>query len=176
MADNLKSVFDALDNLLATTDITDVTSESSFFQDLPDGYYLSEVVKTEIKESKSTHNPMIMFQYKIVENGVTIDDKGKLVELKGTAKRNIFKNYVFKDQDSVKRFVTDMLKFEGDVPGEPVLEKEAFMNSEVLEDALDVLVGLRLYIHARVSGEGDNKSTWFDCISWKRASAMGLPA
>ena len=46
--EDLKAMFSSLDELLNKTDLEDVTAESTGYQDLPDGYYLSEVEKAEI--------------------------------------------------------------------------------------------------------------------------------
>ena len=69
-----------------------------------------------------------------------------------------------------------MLKFEGEVEGEPLLPKEAFLNSETLEDALDCLIGCGIYVNVSTSEKDDGtKSTWTNLISWKRADALELP-
>lgn len=178
MAD-MKNVFDKLNNLLGNTDLSDVTADSSGFSDLPDGYYLCEVEKADLKESKSSHEPMVAFQFKVVEDGHTaeITDDGDVIieDIKKTANRKIFVYYVLKDETAVRRFATDMLKFEGEVAGESLLPKEAFMTSETLIDALDVLVGMRIYICASTTEKDGSKSQWNNLISWKRVAALELP-
>ena len=118
---DFKSLFDKLDGLLSTVDLSDVTAESAGFTELPDGYYLCEVEKTEIRESKSSKMPMAAFTFKILEDGYTaeVNESGETVinSIKKTANRKIFIYYVFKDERSVKRFATDMLKFEGEEEG-----------------------------------------------------------
>lgn len=176
----MKAMFDTLNKLLTETDITNVTSESTGFEELPDGYYLCEVEQAELKESKSSHQPMAAFKLKIVEDGKTaeVDEKGnvKIRNIDKTKNRKIFMNYVLKDEKSVKRFVTDMLKFEGDVEGESLLPKEAFTTSETLEDAIDVLTGYQIYVSVSTTENDDGtKSVWNNMISWKRAAALELP-
>ena len=84
--------------------------------------------------------------------------------------------YVLKDTNSVRRFVSDMLKFEGEEPGKPLLDKEYFMNSEILEDALKLLVGMRIYVQITKSESADgNIRSWQNLISWKRAAMLELP-
>ena len=90
----LKSVFNALDALLNMTDLSDVTADSNNFSELPDGYYLCEVEKAELKESKSSHQPMAAFQLKIIEDGVSVDTSGELVKCNKTKNRKIFLYYV----------------------------------------------------------------------------------
>ena len=177
---DIKSLFDKLDGLLSTVDLSDVTAESAGFTELPDGYYLCEVEKAEIRESKSSKMPMAAFTFKISEDGHTaeVDESGEAVitDIKKTANRKIFMYYVFKDERSVKRFATDMLKFEGEEEGEPLLPKEAFLSGDTVNDALEILTGMRIYVHvSTTTNEDDTKSTWNNRISWKRAKMLGLP-
>lgn len=174
--EELKSVFNALDALLNETDLSDVTADGNNFSELPDGYYLCEVEKAELKESKSSHQPMAAFQLKIVEDGVSVDTSGELVKCNKTKNRKIFLYYVLKNESAIRRFVTDMLKFEGDVAGEPILGKEYFTNSALIEDALDILVGMRIYCQSSTTvNDDDTVSVWKNLISWKRAAALNLP-
>lgn len=165
-------VFESLNNVLSQTNLDDVTSEGSGFEELPDGYYIGEVEKAELKESKSSQQPMVAFQFKVVQDGIT--DDGNFSPISKTNNRKIFMYYVLKDEQSVKRFVTDMLKFEGEKEGESILGKEYFTNSEVLIDALDILIGSRIYIHISTTERNGQTSTWRNLISWKRAKALGL--
>lgn len=178
--ENINDALKQLDVLLKKTDLEDVTSESSGFSDLPDGYYLVEVEKAEIKTSKSSGAPMAAFTFKIVDDGISVetdeDDEVSFKKIKHTKNRKIFKYYVFKDETSIKRFAADMLKFEGDVVGESLLPKEAFTNSETVVDALECLIGLRVYSSVSTTENNDGtKSTWTNLISWKRASVLELP-
>lgn len=177
--ENMKSIFSQLDELLKTTDINDIDAESSGFTQLKSGYYLCEVKKAELKISNTSKKPMVMFQFKIVEDGTYFNfdnnDKPIPVTLKGTKNRMIFKYYVFSDEQSIRRFASDMLKFEGETVGEPLLSKEYFTNSELIEDALDVLIGRNIYIHNDVTKKADGtETTWVNLVSWKTASSIGL--
>lgn len=177
MAD-IKEALSLLDSILARTTLEDVSAESQGFSELPDGYYLCEVEKTEFKESKTSKLPMVSFTFKIVEDGTGFEyteNDAKRITLKGTKNRKIFKHYVFKDESSVKRFASDMLKFEGETAGEPLLPKEAFISSETMLDALDILVGMRIYVQSDTSEKEDGtKSTWYNLISWKRVGELEL--
>lgn len=174
-----KELFSALDALLSKTDIQDVTSESTGFSELEDGYYLVEVDKAELTTSKSSGNPMASFQLTIVEDGTHIEfgeDKSIIsTKIKSSKGRKIFLHYVLKDEQSIKRFVTDMLKFEGDVVGKPLLEKEYFANSELLSDALSVLVGKRIYAQVSTTTKDDKTNVWTNLVSWKRVGQLDLP-
>lgn len=175
---DIKNALSALDEILAKTALDDVSAESQGFSELPDGYYLCEVEKAEFKESKTSKLPMVAFTFKIVEDGTGIEyNESEVIfkTLKSTKNRKIFKYYVFKDESSVKRFASDMLKFEGEVAGEPLLPKEAFTSSETLLDALDVLEGMRIYVQSDTTEKDDGtKSTWCNLISWKRATELEL--
>ena len=174
-------IFESLNIVLSKVDLDDVSNEEQGgYSDLPDGYYLSEVETAEIKETKESKLPMISFRFKIIQNGLDaiLNDNNTvdLVELKGTTNRKVFINWVLKDDVSVKRFVSDMLKFEGENPGEPILEKEYFTTAETLEDALNILVGMRIYVKVSTTEGKDGVSrTWNNLITWKRADSLGLP-
>lgn len=173
-------MFAQLDKILSSSDLKDVTSENVGFQELPEGYYLCEVEKAELTSSKKSGNPMVAFTMKVVEDGFTavIEDNGSvnLTSIDKSKNKKIFIYYVFKDEQSVKRFAADMLKFEGEVVGEPILSKEYFMSSELLADALDILVDANIYVQITKNENSDGtSSTWNNMISWKRAAALELP-
>lgn len=167
-----------LKDLLQQIDWNTVTEDDGF-QDLPEGYYLCEVEKAELKENKAQTNQQVSFTFKVVEDGLAegMDVRGNSVlqTISGTHNRKVFKHYPFKDAAGVKRFVTDMLKFEGDTPGEPLLEKEYFMMEETIEDALNILVGRRIYVQASHKEYQGKTSCWYDIVGWTRANALGLP-
>lgn len=174
--ENLNNILNTLNTLLNNTDLSEVSADSTNFSELPDGYYLAEVEKTELKESKTSHMPMVAFQFKVVDDGITVDENGEFVKLNKTKNRKIFIYYVLKDDNAIKRFAQDMLKFEGEKAGEPVLSKEYFTNSELLLDALDILKGMRIYIQSSTTVNDDNStSVWKNLISWKRVAALELP-
>lgn len=177
--ENLQSVFSTLDSILKKTDLTDVTSESAGFSELPEGYYLCEVTKSEMKSTKESKQPMAAFQLKVVDDGLKFveeNDEINEVTLKGTKGRTLFLNYVLKDESSVRRFVADMLKFEGETPGESLLPKEAFTTSETVEDAIACLVGMRIYTQiSKTERDDGTTATWTNLVSWKRATKLELP-
>lgn len=169
----------AVNALLGSINLDDVTAESTISNELPEGYYLSELKSAKLTESKSSHLPMVALQFTTVDDGKTlvVDEAGnaELNNLPKTTNKSIRIYYVLKDEKAVKRFVADMLKFEGETAGEPILGKEYFTNAELLEDALEVLEGMRVYIQISVTNNDDGtKSTWQNLISWKRAKALEL--
>lgn len=173
----LKTLHSQLNDILKSTDLSDVTADSTGFSELPDGYYNCEVEKAELKVSKSSGSPMASFQFSVTSDGYKFDEEtSDLTKIPRTKGRKIFINYVLKNDTWVKRFVTDMLKFEGEEPGESLLPKEAFTTAETIEESLFVLEGMRIYIHVSTTENDDGtKSTWNNIISWKRADALELP-
>lgn len=177
MADekDLTQVFAALDNMLQSVDISDINAESNpSFITLPDGYYLAEVTSAKLRES-SKGEPQVQLILKTIENGITMDGRGKLVEIPRTKNQSYGKYYTFKeDPKTLRQFVADMLKFE---EGEdvPILPKEAFTTAATIADALDVLVGMQIYFQMTTSNPGkENESHWGNLVSWKAAKSIGL--
>lgn len=170
--EQLQNIYSSIDKILESIDTNQVTADSSdAYSQLPDGYYLSEVAKVEMTTSKSSGQPMIAWQFKTVEEGVTIDENLNKSLIKNTTKKTIFMYHVLKDQNSVERFVSDALKFEGDEAGKSFLEKDYFTTAETLHDALDLLVGLRIWLHVDTD---NNNTTWTRFVSWKRATKLEL--
>ena len=177
---NTTDLTKAINDLLSQTKLDDVTSAGRGFEELPQGYYLTNVDNAILKESKSSHQPMAAFTLSVIEDGKTMiaDNNGnaELTDIKHSKGRKIFLYYVLKDTSSVRRFVSDMLKFEGEEPGKPLLDKEYFTTSELLNEALSVLVGSRIYVQVTKSEKSDGTiQTWQNLISWQRAAALELP-
>lgn len=169
--------FIKLGDLLKEVNWETVTEDT--YDDLPEGFYLCEVEKADLKTNKADTNMQVSFQYKVVEAGLaeTINERGQSVlqQINGTVGRKIFKHYPFKDTNGIKRFIIDMLKFEGETPGEPLLGPEYFMTEETFPDALGCLVGSRIYIQASYKEYQGKKNCWYDVVGWDRAKKMGLP-
>ncbi len=173
-------LFNQLKDLFADTNIDDVSAEGAGYTELPDGYYLCELTQAQLTESKSSGDPMARLDFKICEDGLSIDEKGKFHNIEKMAGRKFAMFYSFKDESAFKRFVSDMLKFEGEQAGVPLLEKKYFMQPEILDDALGVLVGSRIYVMVSTSTyknqQGEEvESHWKNLISWKRVAALQLP-
>lgn len=173
------AVFQSIDEILSKVNLNDVTSESNGRENIPDGYYMCEVEKAEITVSKSSGTPQVAFRFTILEDGtdVVVEADGSIAKnsIARTKNRKIFMYYPLKDERSVKRFVSDMLKFEGDTAGEPLLSKEYFTTSEVLEDALDILCGMRIYVQVSTSTNKEGQEmSWQNLVSWKRVDQLEL--
>lgn len=181
--EELKALFNQVDNILAKTDLCKVTAESAGFEDLPKGYFLSELVTAELTTSKSKGTPQIVFKFKTVDDGYedVVDDNGDVtfVRVPKTSGRIFYMYFGLNDEASVKKFVSNALKFEGDEPGKPVLEKEYFTTAETLADALEILEGRRVYVNVTFTPADPKKGTqdsfWKNIITWKRATELELP-
>lgn len=177
--EQLKNLFDEVDNLLKEVNLDKVTAESAGYEELTEGYYLSSVENAELTTSKTSGVPQVVFKMKVVEDGhnVVLDKSGDVVltTIKGSKDRRFYLYFPFKDKQSIEKFVSNMLKFEGDEIGKPLLEKEYFTTAEVLSDALQILVGHHIYVQVSVTDKDGQTSTWKNMISWKRAAALELP-
>ena len=170
--EQLKVLSTRVNELFASVNVDDVSAESAGFSDAPEGYFLCEVKKDELTMSKSG-NPQVAFTFKITEDGRKIENTNELI--KGSKGISIFKYYRLLDDKDVRKFVSDMLKFEVDENGSS-LPKEAFTNDETINDALDIINGLQIYVQNTVTVNDDgSKSTWVNLITWKRAAELGLP-
>lgn len=187
MADiDISKVSRILDDIANKTDLSKTTEEGASF-DLPDGYYLSEVRKAELTETKSTGNPMFSFEFRTIEDGkkIIIDEQGysQLVDAPKTAGQRIFQNYVISNEMNFGFFVSDMLKFQDPDTNEPLFDKEKdFVDTESMVAVCDTLVaaGMVIYIMVQTTkrknpqtGE-EEKIKKYNPISWARARRLGL--
>lgn len=177
----LKDIAASLDELLGSVDLSKVTASGVGFEDLEDGYYLGEVANdTKLTVTKNTGEAMVSMKFVIVEDGLknTLDENNVVVlaPAKGTKGRSIYINYVLRDVQSVKRFVSDMLKFEDpNNPGEPILGEEYFKSTELLTDALSCLITSRIYINVQTVEKNGEKKQRFNLVKWDRCPDLGLP-
>ena len=176
----LKELYAIYNNIAKKTDLTSIDPNSDF-ENLPEGYYYSEVSDAKFTLTKETKLPMITLTFDVIEGyRIATDeeiDNGlpELFKLKSVEKRKIFVRFVNKDEPSLQRFAKNMLKFE-DANGEPLLEKDVFLDAEFLIEALNCLIGSRLYVQISKSKNSNGEtSIWQNLISWKRASQLGLP-
>lgn len=168
-----------LDSLLGSVDLSSTTEEGVGSNTLPDGYYLCQVEKAELKESKSG-NPMVVIEYSVVEDGkkTIVDESGysQLVEAKNTEGKRIFVNYVLTNDMNVGFFVSDMLKFQVPETGESIFNKnEDFASSQKILGVCDTLSkGAAIYLMLQTmekDGKTDQKKK---PISWARARKLEL--
>ena len=113
---------------------------------------------------------MVSFKFTITDDGYAVAEDASFVKINHTKNRKIFKHYALKDQSGVKRFASDMLKFE-DNDG-PILPKEAFTTSETLVDALDVLSGMRLYVQSDTTEKDDGTKKYYMNVIAERVTFL----
>ncbi len=174
--DELNDVFKMVNEVLKDANVDDVTAETSEkFTSLPDGYYYTEVDTAELAVSNASGNPMVRWVFTNVEDGITLDEDGELTYINGTKGKKHFVYSSLKDGRAVERFVSDALKFEGEEPGVPYLDKEYFTTAETLNDAIGLLEGRRIWLHVDTSENDDGSSSvWTRLVSFKRAIKLGL--
>lgn len=182
---DLSSIFSEVNELISQTDLSKVSAESVGFEDLPDGYYLAEVVESKIGRSKKTNKPMVSIRFKIIGDGYKLsgdvnDPLADLFEpIEHVANRQVFKHWLLDSPQNLKRFVSDMKKFEDpENVGQELLPEEAWTKAETMNDSIEVLSQLnsRIWLHNKVTEKDDGtSSSWIDLESFARASKLGLP-
>lgn len=165
-----------LDELLAKVNLSKVTASGAGFEDLPDAYYLSEVQSAELKLN-SNNDPMVSFKTKVVEDGWHYDaETDSYSRVEKSANRMIFKNWILKSEMDVKRFVSDMLKFE-DSEGNSILGEDAmayFTNTEFLVQAINIIAEAKLRIYIQISSytKDDEKRTSQNFVKWSAVNKI----
>ena len=175
---DLSKISDKLDALLTSVDMSN-TTEEGVNASLPDGYYLCEVSKASLGESKNG-NPMVKIELEITEDGkkIVVDkDTGysQLEEAKGTKGQKIFTNYVLTNEMNVNFFVSDMLKFQDSETDEPFFTKDDFLSTEGICNVCEILeTGATIYMMLQTVEKDGNKDQKKKPISWKRARKLEL--
>lgn len=165
--------FNALDELLNKVNLDKVDSEYSGSQkELPDGYYLSDLKEGELGVSKSSGNIQVHLKLQTTEDGFELTTNGNgetvKVEIPSTTNKYINLYYPLTNEEQIKRFAADMMKFQ-DEEGNEIIEKEYFTNSKTIQQALEILVDLPIYVHVSTStNKKGESSTWKNLTSWKR--------
>ena len=179
---DLSSIFSEIGDVMKQTDLSKVSAESTGFEDLPDGYYLAEVIETKIGRSKSSQKPMISLRLSVIDDGFKLSDNEDEIsfdKIEHTKGRQVFKHYVIDTPQNLKRFVSDMKKFENpDVVGEALLPDEAWSSPEFMGESIGILseINCRIWIHNRVTKKDDGtSSSWIDLVSFNQAAKAGLP-
>lgn len=177
MAIDYSKIATNLDKLLKSVDLSG-TTEEGVNSKLPDGYYLCQVEKAELGESKSG-NPMVTIEYLTIEDGkkTVVDDTGysQLLDAKNTANKRIYVNYVLSNETNVSFFVSDMLKFQDPDTNESLFSADDFKTTEGIISVCDMLTaGGIIYMmlqSVEKDGQLDQKKK---PISWKRARKLEL--
>ena len=182
MANNIdySKISQTLDELLKNVDLSN-TSEDGVKQDVQDGYYLSEVKKAELSESKSG-NPMFTIEFNTVEDGkkIIVDDDGyaQLEDAKNTTNKRLFLNYVLSNEIQIGFFVSDMLKFQDLETDTPFFTKEDFQDTEgILRVAEMLSAGGIIYLMVQTVEKKNEPGQYekkIKPITWKRARKLEL--
>lgn len=182
---DMDSLFGEVADLIKQTDLSNVSAYSTGFEELPIGYYLTEVIKAEFTRSKTSNKPMVSLRLRIVDDGYKLVDNDMasadvhFEPITGVKGRYVFKHYVLTDSSSLKRFVSDMKKFEDpEHPGNELLPEQAWSDVSVMREAISLLETLnsRIWVHVSESKKKDGTvGTWTDLESFKRAEEIGLP-
>lgn len=159
-----------LDEILKNIKLEDISSEGTGFSELPDGYYLCEVEEVKFAVSKTTGNDMLSWRLKVVENGINFDDNFDKKYIQNTKNRKIFMFSSLRDQASVEKTISDLMKFEKE-EGVSLLQKEYFINKEIMTEALALLIGLNIYVQLDTDKDGNQ---WKRFVNWKGAQKLGL--
>lgn len=188
---DLKGWLEDVGSIMKSTDLSKVSAESSGFEDLPEGYYLTEVVEVNPSRCKSGKNqgkPALKMKLKVVGDGYKLsgapdeaedDNKDLFDKIPKVDGRYIFKNFVIGEESLMKRFASDMMKFEDPQdPGKMLLPKEAWTDPSLLYDSVSLLVDLnsRIWVHNKITKRDDGtNSAWVDFLDFSRAVKLGLP-
>ena len=170
-----KDFFSLYNEIAEKTDFSKANPDNNNNSDLPEGYYLSELEAFKLGLS-STNKPMVTLQFKVIE-GYPIDKETETHDFSAPKfiNKKIWLYFVVDDSKKQLSFADNMLKFE-DENGEAIIDKEIFMDASLLNDALEILLGARIYICITESKNKDNeKIYWKNMLSWKRVRALELP-
>lgn len=174
--EELKLIQEKLRSVLSDTNLNNIDPNSDF-DGLVDGYYLSELQEANVKFSQSSGKLQVVLKFKTIEEGksLKVDEDGNTSLINcGCKNRLVWKYFSVETPENVRKFAKEMLKFEDDNM-EPILSTEYFTTPELLYDALDVLVGMRIYIQISTTTNDKNEtSSWTNIISWKRAASLEL--
>lgn len=177
--ENELDFLNSIDSALQEVNFDNITSESSGFDELPAGYYLVELVRAEIKLSKSTGEPMVAFAFKGIDNGYILDDTTYDWSDVGVGKGRYLNVYDAKinSTNGIKRLISDLMKFV-DAVGEPIVHKEDVSNSQLLQATLEALVeeSCRMWLQRQEGKDKEGKPTFYtNMISWQKAEDLKLP-
>ena len=188
---DLQSWLEDVGSVMKKTDLSKVSAESTGFEDLPEGYYLAEVIDVKPDRCKSGKNegkPTLKMRLKVVGDGFKLagdpdelEDEGKdLFEpVTGVNGRFVFKTFTIGEESLMKRFASDMMKFEEpNNPGKMLLPEEAWADPKIMFDSVSLLVDLasRIWLHNKVTKKEDGTNgAWVDFLDFSRAAKLGLP-
>lgn len=175
------SIFDEIDSLIKSTDLSNVSASSTGFDDLPFGYYKTMFSGVKFGKTKATQAPMISITFQVLEDGYKLDESNtsniNFERIGGVTKRLIFKNYVLTDSKGLKNLVSDLKKVEDPMSGEPLLTDEDLADSKHLQAFMNLFVesNVTMWVRIRETTKKDGtKGSWTDLIPNSTAQSLGL--
>lgn len=173
MSEEIKDLYSNVNNILKNINVKEIDPNEKDFVSVPSGYYLCSF-KFEVTTAKKNGNLQIKATAKIVDNGITTNEDGDYIEIPKTKNKNIWKYYSLKDEDSIKKLIKDMKKFE-DEEGNSLLSDEDFNSMEQIELSCEVLEEMQLFVHVNnYTKENGEEGSSNNLLSWKRAEELGL--
>lgn len=178
--DEVKNAKDLLSDLQSVVDDVDFENDlkDDGYQEVPDGYYYSEVQKATFGLNKAKDALQVMIDFQVVQNGVVqslVNGANTRREIPKTVGRHIYKYYTFKGDAEKKKkaicnFAKDMTCFE-DENGAIFLPTD-FQHVEAYDQLLPTLDGMRIFIKVEKAKNSDfvNKNL----ISWTVAKTLHL--
>lgn len=139
----------------------DKSAETGGFAPIPEGYHLCEledIILEENKKSLEAGNPYYQFKMTFV-----------IVENDTLKNRKIFKYYPLKDGPGLLTAKNDIAKFE-DEDNESIIPIEAMEDFDILVEALDLIIGKRIYMRADKPSANGNQ--WFSIVAWNKIAQL----
>lgn len=170
--ENLFELLDSIGGIVEKTDLTTL-DKSGTLEELPDGFYLCEIVEAEPTVSKTSGAPMFKLTYNVKKAKVTeVDERGyaTLTEKDNFNGRKIWKYYPIKDEKNYQSFVKDMCELaEGD---QRPFQKEMFNISSYKKNIpviFQYATTNRLCCYIQIVSKDDangNKTAFKNILKW----------
>lgn len=162
-----------LNDILKNIDLKNISNEQNSYIELPDGYYLVQIERAEIVNSKTSGNLMVRWELTTLENGIGFDENtGGTKYIEKTAQKRIYHYHILNSEQNVTRLLSDLLKFE--IEGQPAFSVDMFVDQAHIEAVLDGLQGLSIWINLTTKNSKGESSQWKNFISFRSAKQAGL--
>lgn len=172
------SICDEINGLIQQTDLSNVSANSTGYDELPFGYYRTKFSGVKVGRTKSTQTPMVTLTLEVLEDGYKLNDATLQFErIGGVTKRLVFKNYVIGDSKGLKSLVSDLKKVE-DQDGQPLLTDDYLKDFPAMYTFMKFFVenGFTIWVRVRETKKKDGTTgSWTDLVSDSTALEAGLP-
>lgn len=174
------SICDEINGLIQQTDLSNVSANSTGYDELPFGYYRTKFSNVKVGRTRSTQTPMVTLTLEVLEDGYKLNDATLQFErIGGVTKRLIFKNYVIGDSKGLKSLVSDLKKVEDPTDNNvPILTDNDLKDFPSMWEFMKEFIKSEMYIwvHVRETTKKDGtKGSWTDLVSDSTALEAGLP-